>query len=241
MPRSAGCAKRNPRLGATSSPNWPSQKPSNKSVVRHDDHGLGRASSAVRRSPRGGLTGGHRPRPRRSRERVPLHAGDGRAALRSGGMLRGREAPGLGDRVPPGASPAPARRRSVGAGDGLERGASGLVPPHSPRSARAGDVGVDAHTPHCRARCQVDEDAPRCGYVLAAAAITQQVGSHSGHCRLFVRCQARHVQATAAIGTTVLRRWQSVRVRTSTLAESPDTRGDTTQKPAPSMGAEQDM
>ena len=40
MRRSAGCAKRNPRLGATSSPNWPSQKPSNKSVVRHDDFAL---------------------------------------------------------------------------------------------------------------------------------------------------------------------------------------------------------
>jgi hypothetical protein len=59
----------------------------------------------------------HASRPRRSRERVPLHPGDGRKGLRSGAMLRGREAPAWAI-VPRGASPVPSRRRSVGAGDG---------------------------------------------------------------------------------------------------------------------------
>ena len=87
-------------------------------MVRANPRGFSSLLAAAR-----GVTGGSPPPPRRSRERVPLHAGDGRAGLRSGGMLREREAPGLGDRVPPGASPAPARRRSVGAGDGLLDGA----------------------------------------------------------------------------------------------------------------------
>ena len=70
--------------------------------------------SPVRANPRGfssllagawGVTRGATAPSRRSRERVPLHAGERRPDLRSGVMLRGRKPPRPGRSCPPGGQP----------------------------------------------------------------------------------------------------------------------------------------
>ena len=70
--------------------------------------------SLVRANPRGfssllagawGVTRGATAPSRRSRERVPLHAGERRPDLRSGVMLRGRKPPRPGRSCPPGGQP----------------------------------------------------------------------------------------------------------------------------------------
>jgi hypothetical protein len=77
-------------------------------VLRSQELGLRRGGRLVKDEER--RWGSEDPFPREVAPRITgahergasLHAERGRASLRSGVMLRGREAPGLGDRVPPG-------------------------------------------------------------------------------------------------------------------------------------------
>ena len=87
----------------------------------------GARESAGLQQPAGSRAGGDRgvtaPAPALKRARAPACRRSQSRSKRSGVMLRRVEPPGPGRSSPLGASPAPARRRSVGAGDGLLDGA----------------------------------------------------------------------------------------------------------------------